>query len=67
MAFVGLIKAHPIPLVRNITEINSFGLTVVLDKAWYQEKGAGVQSGGIAGRSFYTSLGHLDEIWQVSD
>ncbi|KAF9530218.1 class I glutamine amidotransferase-like protein [Crepidotus variabilis] len=31
--------------------------------AWYQEKGAGVQSGGVAGRSFYTSLGHLNESW----
>ncbi|KAF8920197.1 trehalose utilization-domain-containing protein [Mucidula mucida] len=32
--------------------------------AWYQEHGAGVQSGGTAGRSFYTSLGHLNETWQ---
>ncbi|KDR78917.1 hypothetical protein GALMADRAFT_224169 [Galerina marginata CBS 339.88] len=32
--------------------------------AWYQEKGAGIQEGGIAGRSFYTSLGHLNETWQ---
>jgi len=32
--------------------------------AWYEEKAAGVQSGGIAGRSFYTSLGHLNETWQ---
>lgn len=32
---------------------------------WYQEHGAGVQSGGTAGRSFYTSLGHLNETWQV--
>ncbi|KII89758.1 hypothetical protein PLICRDRAFT_108461 [Plicaturopsis crispa FD-325 SS-3] len=30
--------------------------------AWYQEKGAG--SSGTAGRSFYTSLGHLNETWQ---
>ena len=35
--------------------------------AWFQEKGAGVEAGGIAGRSFYTSLGHLNETWQVSD
>ncbi|TDL25606.1 class I glutamine amidotransferase-like protein [Rickenella mellea] len=33
--------------------------------AWYQEHGAGVQTemGGIPGRSFYTSLGHLNETW----
>ncbi|KAL1737084.1 trehalose utilization-domain-containing protein [Schizophyllum commune] len=31
--------------------------------AWYQEKGAGVQDGNTAGRSFYTSLGHLNETW----
>ncbi|KAL1679945.1 trehalose utilization-domain-containing protein [Schizophyllum commune] len=30
---------------------------------WYQEKGAGVQDGNTAGRSFYTSLGHLNETW----
>ncbi|KAI0032534.1 ThuA-like domain-containing protein [Vararia minispora EC-137] len=32
--------------------------------AWYQEHGAGVSPNGIAGRSFYTSLGHLSETWQ---
>ncbi|KAK0235765.1 glycosyl-hydrolase [Armillaria nabsnona] len=32
--------------------------------AWYQEHGAGVVSGGTAGRSFYTSLGHLNETWE---
>lgn len=32
--------------------------------AWYQNQGAGVQSGGVAGRSFYTSLGHMSEAWQ---
>ncbi|KAF9266593.1 class I glutamine amidotransferase-like protein [Marasmius fiardii PR-910] len=32
--------------------------------AWYQERGAGVEEGGTAGRSFYTSLGHLNETWQ---
>jgi len=31
--------------------------------AWYQERGAGVEPGGIAGRSWYTSLGHCIEIW----
>ncbi|KAH7925479.1 class I glutamine amidotransferase-like protein [Leucogyrophana mollusca] len=31
--------------------------------AWYQERGAGVESGGIAGRSWYTGLGHCIEIW----
>ncbi|KAH8831529.1 class I glutamine amidotransferase-like protein [Flagelloscypha sp. PMI_526] len=29
--------------------------------AWYQEHGAGSQ--GVSGRSFYTSLGHLNETW----
>ncbi|KAH9057821.1 class I glutamine amidotransferase-like protein [Lactarius vividus] len=32
--------------------------------AWYQEHGAGVENGGNAGRSFYTSLGHLNQTWQ---
>ncbi|KAK7454474.1 hypothetical protein VKT23_011230 [Stygiomarasmius scandens] len=32
--------------------------------AWFQERGAGVEDGGTAGRSFYTSLGHLNETWQ---
>ncbi|RDB26151.1 hypothetical protein Hypma_006872 [Hypsizygus marmoreus] len=34
--------------------------------AWYQTQGAGVQAGdkSVAGRSFYTSLGHLNETWQ---
>jgi len=32
--------------------------------AWHQEHGAGVENGGVAGRSFYTSLGHLNETWQ---
>ncbi|EIM81515.1 class I glutamine amidotransferase-like protein [Stereum hirsutum FP-91666 SS1] len=34
--------------------------------AWYQEHGAGVQGNGTAGRSFYTSLGHLNETWADS-
>ncbi|KAG8877339.1 hypothetical protein FRB97_003527 [Tulasnella sp. 331] len=33
--------------------------------AWYQERGAGVASTAVvAGRSFYTSLGHLNSTWQ---
>ncbi|TFK98685.1 trehalose utilization-domain-containing protein [Pterulicium gracile] len=32
--------------------------------AWFQERGAGVEEGQTAGRSFYTSLGHLNETWQ---
>ncbi|KAI5122526.1 hypothetical protein M0805_005253 [Coniferiporia weirii] len=32
--------------------------------AWYQERGAGVDVGGTAGQSFYTSLGHLNETWR---
>jgi len=31
--------------------------------AWFQERGAGVQPGGTAGRSWYTSLGHGPETW----
>ncbi|EIW57755.1 class I glutamine amidotransferase-like protein [Trametes versicolor FP-101664 SS1] len=31
--------------------------------AWFQEHGAGVESNGTGGRSFYTSLGHLNETW----
>ncbi|TBU55596.1 class I glutamine amidotransferase-like protein [Dichomitus squalens] len=34
--------------------------------AWFQEHGAGIDSNGTAGRSFYTSLGHLNETWQDS-
>jgi len=37
-----------------------------LSSAWFQERGAGVETGGVAGRSFYTSLGHLNETWRVS-
>ncbi|KAJ7220066.1 trehalose utilization-domain-containing protein [Mycena pura] len=32
--------------------------------AWFQEHGAGIESGHTAGRSFYTSLGHLNETWE---
>ncbi|KAJ4480074.1 class I glutamine amidotransferase-like protein [Lentinula aciculospora] len=32
--------------------------------AWFQERGAGVEGDALAGRSFYTSLGHLNETWQ---
>jgi len=32
--------------------------------AWYQDHGAGISSPSVAGRSFYTSLGHLNETWQ---
>ncbi|KAJ7056600.1 class I glutamine amidotransferase-like protein [Mycena amicta] len=38
----------------------------IFSSSWYQEHGAGVQSGHTAGRSFYTSLGHLNETWQDS-
>ncbi|KAF8896223.1 trehalose utilization-domain-containing protein [Infundibulicybe gibba] len=33
------------------------------DQAWFQTHGAGVESGQVGGRSFYTSLGHLNETW----
>ncbi|CAE6466649.1 unnamed protein product [Rhizoctonia solani] len=32
--------------------------------AWYQERGAGVEDPRKAGRSFYTSLGHLNSTWE---
>ncbi|KAF8752971.1 Trehalose utilization [Rhizoctonia solani] len=32
--------------------------------AWYQERGAGAQDPRKAGRSFYTSLGHLNSTWK---
>ncbi|KAI0090257.1 class I glutamine amidotransferase-like protein [Irpex rosettiformis] len=32
--------------------------------AWYQEHGAGADVGGVAGRSFYTSLGHTNDTWK---
>ncbi|KAF9466526.1 class I glutamine amidotransferase-like protein [Collybia nuda] len=32
--------------------------------AWFQSQGAGAGSAENAGRSFYTSLGHLNETWQ---
>ncbi|CAE6494107.1 unnamed protein product [Rhizoctonia solani] len=31
--------------------------------AWYQERGAGAADSSAAGRSFYTSLGHLTSTW----
>ncbi|KZT42149.1 class I glutamine amidotransferase-like protein [Sistotremastrum suecicum HHB10207 ss-3] len=32
--------------------------------AWYQERGAGSQETETAGRSWYTSLGHLNQTWE---
>ncbi|EUC61109.1 trehalose utilization protein [Rhizoctonia solani AG-3 Rhs1AP] len=32
--------------------------------AWYQERGAGAQDPSKAGRSFFTSLGHLSSTWK---
>ncbi|KAG8732736.1 hypothetical protein FRC12_019151 [Ceratobasidium sp. 428] len=32
--------------------------------AWYQEHGAGADDAASAGRSFYTSLGHLNSTWE---
>ncbi|KAK7032871.1 class I glutamine amidotransferase-like protein, partial [Favolaschia claudopus] len=40
-----------------------FGQGTPHPSAWFQEHGAGVESGQTAGRSFYTSLGHLNETW----
>ncbi|CAE6491828.1 unnamed protein product [Rhizoctonia solani] len=33
--------------------------------AWYQERGAGAEDPLKAGRSFYTSLGHLNSTWEA--
>ncbi|KLO13044.1 class I glutamine amidotransferase-like protein, partial [Schizopora paradoxa] len=46
------------------TGVRQFNQGTPHPTAWFQEHGAGVQSGGIAGRSFYTSLGHLNETWE---
>lgn len=46
------------------TGIRKFNQGTPHPSAWFQEHGAGVQSGHTAGRSFYTSLGHLNETWQ---
>ncbi|KAF8558226.1 class I glutamine amidotransferase-like protein [Imleria badia] len=44
------VLAHRRPILTSVT-------------AWYQERGAGVELGAIAGRSWYTGLGHCIEIW----
>ena len=41
MAYVGLTKAHPTPLVRNITEINAFVMTVCLGQSLVPGEGSG--------------------------
>ncbi|KAH8118139.1 class I glutamine amidotransferase-like protein [Phellopilus nigrolimitatus] len=46
-----------------ITGLATFNQGTPHPTAWYQEHGAGVDAGGTAGRSFYTSLGHLNETW----
>jgi len=46
------------------TGMRLFNQGVPHPTAWYQEHGAGVQPGGIAGRSFYSSLGHLNQTWE---
>lgn len=58
---------------RNTSSYRYVSISLIVDMtlpfsllAWYQEHGAGVQSNGTAGRSFYTSLGHLNETWAVS-
>ncbi|KAF8600107.1 class I glutamine amidotransferase-like protein [Ceratobasidium sp. AG-I] len=33
--------------------------------AWYQDHGAGASSAAVAGRSWYTSLGHSNTTWQT--
>ncbi|KAJ7650672.1 glycosyl-hydrolase [Roridomyces roridus] len=46
------------------TGVRNFNQGTPHPSAWFQEHGAGVQSGHTAGRSFYTSLGHLNETWE---
>jgi len=33
--------------------------------AWFQDHGAGASSPSVAGRSFYSSLGHLNQTWET--
>ncbi|KAJ7284668.1 class I glutamine amidotransferase-like protein [Mycena rebaudengoi] len=46
------------------TGVRKFDQGTPHPSAWFQEHGAGVEAGHLAGRSFYTSLGHLNETWQ---
>ena len=50
---------------KSLCEKQALVLTYI--KAWFQEHSAGVDPGSIAGRSFYTSLGHLNETWKVNN
>lgn len=64
-ALVYTTKDRHIQQVSGIQRLETTLALICLSIAWFQEHGAGVQSGGTAGRSFYTSLGHLNETWQV--
>jgi len=59
-------QGDPHPLGQTTHALHKLSLLPRLCPAWYQEHGAGVESSnGSAGRSFFTSLEHLNETWQV--
>lgn len=58
-------QGSPHPLGKLLVGFQVSRSALTANQAWYQEHGAGVDTNGIAGRSFYTSLGHLNETWQV--
>ncbi|KAJ3744095.1 trehalose utilization-domain-containing protein [Lentinula detonsa] len=53
---------HPTGNSSNLVPAAQLNENILL--AWFQEHGAGVEDNGSSGRSFYTSLGHLNETWQ---
>ena len=59
-----MIKDHLIRQV-GILEYRRYHHAQNVFVAWYQEHGAGSTNSSTAGRSFFTSLGHLSETWQV--
>lgn len=57
-------QGSPHPIGRSFQGLRTVQV-LMRDEAWYQEHGAGTDQTHLAGRSFYTSLGHLNETWQV--
>ncbi|KAL5504053.1 hypothetical protein ACEPAH_8126 [Sanghuangporus vaninii] len=53
-------------VILSANELSYVGKSSDFFVAWYQERGAGVEECGFTGRSFYTSLGHLNETWMRS-
>lgn len=66
---IGEFKLSQNPRTCNLTMTHTHHISA-FHAAWYQERGAGVSNTtsatAVAGRSFYTSLGHLNETWEVS-